>query len=205
MTNHFSAFFKRNDKLSSGVTLNHRGRAGFGTMLGGCLSMLTWLIFLVFTGLQLYLWWFKPDYAATHKTSYLPKLNPEIYTIETTEYMPTIMVMSLNHATGTVTYNDPLLGSYDWYQINDDDDPNIPVPAAHIASVNCEDLISETSLSDEEKLAFIAELPSANSQHEKAYSICPNMTAITLQKTPGENIVNLNNPGSWLRLDIHTT
>ena len=32
-------FLKNQDQLGSGISLNYRGESGFGTILGGCLSL----------------------------------------------------------------------------------------------------------------------------------------------------------------------
>jgi len=58
MSSACAGFFKRQDQLGSTVNLHHKGESGFGTILGGCLSMLATLFFTLFIFVQLYGWAF---------------------------------------------------------------------------------------------------------------------------------------------------
>ena len=55
-------FFRRQDKLGSGVKINYKGNAGYGTILGGIFSLLVSLFFTVFISAQVYGWLFEPSY-----------------------------------------------------------------------------------------------------------------------------------------------
>ena len=168
MTGPISGFFKGLDRIGSGVTLNYNGSSGFGTIFGGCLSIMTWLFFLTFTGLQLYLWLTDPNYTATAKISYLDRTNPVAYTIPTTSYMPTITIRSKNEVTGEVVYNDSTLWQFFW--ISDE---------KMVASIDCKTMIDESNeLSDDEKNSFYGELLS--SSNSLTSPLCPNITEFNL-------------------------
>ena len=109
-----SGFFKGLDHIGSGVTLNYKGRSGFGTILGGCLTILTWLFFLTFTSFQLYFWVADPNIKSNVKVSYLDRASPSAYTIPTTAFMPTVTIRSKNKLTEDVTYNDGSLWQFFW-------------------------------------------------------------------------------------------
>jgi len=63
MPNPISNFLKGQDQLGSGVSFNYRGSSGFGTILGGTLSLITTLFFSTFIFLQLYAWMFQPSFS----------------------------------------------------------------------------------------------------------------------------------------------
>ena len=48
MPNKIFNFLRGQDQLGSGVSLNYKGSSGFGTILGGALSLFTSLFFLAF-------------------------------------------------------------------------------------------------------------------------------------------------------------
>ena len=47
-------FLKGKDELGAGVAINHKGEAGFGTVLGGVLSFTLSLFMFVFVCIQLF-------------------------------------------------------------------------------------------------------------------------------------------------------
>ena len=96
MPNKCISFFKNNDKLGSGVSLNYRGDSGFGTILGGILSLIGTLFFTMFIGIQLYTWMFKPSYSQSFGVKYLNKQEKTVYDIPMTSFLPTMAVARLD-------------------------------------------------------------------------------------------------------------
>ena len=64
-------FFRNKDALGSGVSLNYKGSAQYGTILGGCLTICTTVFFTIFIGVQMYAWLFKPSYNETLGVEYI--------------------------------------------------------------------------------------------------------------------------------------
>ena len=62
MPNVLVSFFKGQDQLGSTINLNYRGGPGFGTILGGCLSLLLSTFVAGFIGLQCFAWAFQTQY-----------------------------------------------------------------------------------------------------------------------------------------------
>ena len=88
-----NSFFKNNDQLGSGVSLNYRGESGFGTILGGLLSLIVTVFFTMFIGLQIYSWMFKASYNQSYSVSYLNRKDKNVYDIPITSFMPTVTVV----------------------------------------------------------------------------------------------------------------
>ena len=107
-----SNFLKGQDGLGSGVALNYRGSAQFGTMLGGCVSLVTGLFFATFVICQLFTWIFDPNYDQQVAVSYLDR-KADAYDIPITSFLPTFAVCDNYNVPGatdeTYTYNDPTL------------------------------------------------------------------------------------------------
>ena len=57
-----SNYFKDQDQLGSSVSINFKGKSGFGTMLGGIISLIVTLFVALFVIVQLYAWLFSPSY-----------------------------------------------------------------------------------------------------------------------------------------------
>ena len=96
MPNKCTSFFKNNDQLGSGVSLNYRGDSGFGTILGGTLSLIATLFFTMFIGIQLYSWMFQPSYNQSFGVEYLNKREKTVYEIPMTSFLPTVGVARLD-------------------------------------------------------------------------------------------------------------
>jgi len=58
MGRRLTGFLKGQDQLGAGVSLNFKGSSQFGTILGGCLSLLTSIFFAFFVIIQVYAWLF---------------------------------------------------------------------------------------------------------------------------------------------------
>ena len=58
-------FLKGQDQMGSGISLNYRGDSGYGTILGGCLSLSLSLFIAAFSLMQAFAWAFEPDYNQT--------------------------------------------------------------------------------------------------------------------------------------------
>jgi len=57
--------------MGSGISLNYRGDSGFGTILGGCLSLTLSLFVAAFMSLQGISWAFSPAFKQTVSKSYI--------------------------------------------------------------------------------------------------------------------------------------
>ena len=75
--------------------MNYRGNSGFGTILGGTLSLITSIFFIAFISVQMYAWIFTPDYGQTFTKNYLQKTSEEVYTVPTSVFLPTISFYSI--------------------------------------------------------------------------------------------------------------
>ena len=69
--------------MGLGVSLNYQGSAGFGTVLGGCCSLLVSMFIGVFTTIQLYGWLFAPSYNQLNWEDYMHPTVYEPYEIQT--------------------------------------------------------------------------------------------------------------------------
>ena len=107
-----SGFLKGQDGLGSGVTLNYRGSAQFGTMLGGCVSLIAGMFFASFVIVQLFTWIFDPNYNQQVAVSYLGR-GDDAYDIPTSSFLPTFAICDNFNEEGvtadTYTFNDPTL------------------------------------------------------------------------------------------------
>ena len=107
-----SDFLKGQDGLGSGVTLNYRGSAQFGTMLGGFVSLHTGMFFAIFVIFQMFTWIFDPNYNQQVAVSYLAR-GDDAYVIPISSFLPTFAICDNYNAPGvteeTRTFNDPTL------------------------------------------------------------------------------------------------
>ena len=113
-----SNFLKGHDALGSGVALNYRGSAQFGTMLGGCVSLITGIFFGVFIICQVFTWIFDPNYNQQISVSYLERFA-DAYDIPITSFLPTVAICDNfkkpNVTREEYTYNDPTLWEIKFY------------------------------------------------------------------------------------------
>ena len=58
MPNACAGFFKKQDSLGSGVSLNYRGTSAYGTVYGGVCSLIATIFMTIFTATQLWAWAF---------------------------------------------------------------------------------------------------------------------------------------------------
>ena len=87
------------------MSLYYRGEAGFGTYLGGILSLIATMFFTMFIGMQLYSWMFQPSYNQSISVSYLNKQEKTIYDIPMTSFLPTVRVARLDENFMSFDYN----------------------------------------------------------------------------------------------------
>ena len=73
MPNSVANFFKGQDQLGSGVSVNHKGSSGYGTILGGIFSLFFSVFIAIFFASQIFAWFFHPSYNQTFTSSYLQK------------------------------------------------------------------------------------------------------------------------------------
>ena len=76
------------------MSLNYKGSSGFGTILGGCLSLMVTLFFTLFVGIQLFAWVFKPSFNQTFAVEYLPRKSNSTYTIPIRQFIPSFSVFN---------------------------------------------------------------------------------------------------------------
>ena len=67
----FTAFCKNQDQVGSEVKLNYRGTQKFGTILGGCLSLIVFLSLAAFLLYTIIDWHKRPDYNEKGAADYL--------------------------------------------------------------------------------------------------------------------------------------
>lgn len=169
-------FFRQQDQLGSSVTLHYKQQREFGTVLGGCCSVLVNLFFALFICSQLYAWILKPSFDQTFSLSYIPQDANEYYTVKLDEFLPIFTVgtldveFSISRESGLdfrlkKYINDPEMFDFKFYQISD------YFRLKEIDAVLCTDLINSwTHLSQFERDMFLQELPLPRA------SLCPNTT-----------------------------
>ena len=89
--------------MGSGVSLNYKGSSGFGTILGGCLSVIVTLFFTIFVSIQIFAWLFKPSFSQTFAVEYLPRKSNTTFTVPLKEFIPSFSVY--NYDTDVETYD----------------------------------------------------------------------------------------------------
>ena len=113
-----STFLKGQDGLGSGVALNYRGSAQFGTMLGGCVSLITGMFFGIFVIFQMFTFFFDPNYNQQAGISYLGR-DGDAYDIPITSFLPTFAICDNYNEPGvtdeTYTFNNPDLWDAKFY------------------------------------------------------------------------------------------
>ena len=101
-------FLQGQDQLGQNVEFSYKKNAGYGTVLGGCCSLILTIFFAIFIGIQFYAWMFKPSYSESINRGYLPRNSNETYTISTTDFLPTVMIMdSFLEFSDPSNYNNP--------------------------------------------------------------------------------------------------
>mmetsp|Transcript_32533 Transcript_32533/g.40315 ORF Transcript_32533/g.40315 Transcript_32533/m.40315 type:complete len:145 (+) Transcript_32533:3-437(+) len=144
MPNRCTKFLRGQDALGSNVMLNYKGEGGYGTILGGCMSIIVNTFSFFFIIMQLYAWFFKPSFNKTAATNYLSRKTSELYTIPLTSFLPTFGIISFGED-GKTTTNDASLVKWGWKfeGIEDHDE---------IESILCKDLVNSwTQLSTGER------------------------------------------------------
>jgi len=93
------------------VSLNYRGEAGFGTILGGILSLVATVFFTMFIGMQMYSWMFQPSFNQSFGVSYLNKREKTVYDIPMSSFMPTVGIARLDDNYEPIDFNNRT----DWF------------------------------------------------------------------------------------------
>ena len=109
--------------MGSGVSLNYRGTPQFGTILGGCLSLLVSIFFALFVGLTLFAWAFRPDYKYQKSVDYLKVNSTEVYDVQTSVFLPTFILLtddSINDDEQVLVANDRNLFEFKFIDWNSD-------------------------------------------------------------------------------------
>ena len=111
----FINFFKDQDQLGSSISLNYRGSSGFGTILGGCLSLALSIFVAGFMGLQCFAWAFQSSYSQSFEKTYLQRRSSETYEISAQQFLPSAAIITdPGDGTQSVTINDPRYFSMKW-------------------------------------------------------------------------------------------
>ena len=170
MSSAIHKFLKGQDQLGSTVNLKYRNQPSYGTLLGGCISLLTTLFFFTLICLQLYAWLFQPSYDQLLGVSYLKPDSKEIYTVSVMKYLPTFVLQSGGDAEkGERSWNDSTLNTWTWSQGTDIHNRTI------LSTVPCQDLINSwTYLPEAERAIYLNELP-------YPFSLCPNITEFSVR------------------------
>ena len=164
MPNAYAGFFKGQDQLGSSVSLNYRGNASFGTVLGGICSLLATLFFSAFILVQMYAWLFQPSYNQSVEKTYLNRNANSTYSVPIQSFLPTFTIGS----TVGGAFNPSEYFSWSYYQVNYFD-------STPIEAVLCNDLIESWQLSEDELNDMRTELIYDD------YMLCPNVTSVDVK------------------------
>ena len=133
-------FLKRNDRLGANVKLNFKGSPQYGTVIGGCFSLLVTAFFVLFIGLQLFAWLFDPEYKQEILVKYHSRNEPVTYEIPLKSFLPSVVVVEnfsgLTSQSEWIT-NDPnkfYIGFVEYKPNNGESKP--------IDAINCQELIN---------------------------------------------------------------
>ena len=98
------------------MNVTHSEGGGFGTSIGGLCSLITSLVFLVFTMLQLYTWIFLPNYNQQINFNYNPLKGSPKYDMPPKLFLPAYAILDGNIITEDFVYNDPNTWNAEWKQ-----------------------------------------------------------------------------------------
>ena len=151
--------------------MNYRGEAGFGTIIGGFLSLVFNAFFLLFIFIQLYSWLFQASFNQSLSVTYLDNSEKTIYDIPATSFLPTCAVATFGRDGRIADANNRT----DWsisYQI-----VYINGTKEQVEAVNCRDLIdSWTDVSESEKDVFRKEQLGF-----EEFLLCPNISSFLVE------------------------
>ena len=88
------SFLRGQDELGSSVYLHYKGMSGYGTALGGCMSLIVNTFAMIFILGQFYGFLFRPSYNQTIATSYISKNDAEVYTVPLKTFLPVFAILS---------------------------------------------------------------------------------------------------------------
>ena len=163
MANSIANFFKGQDQLGSAVSINHKGSSGYGTILGGILSLFFSVFLAIFVAIQIFAWLFQPSYNQSFTSSFLQKKSTETYTIDIKDFLPSLQIISQDFDTGKVTFNNEDFFEIYWSQ-------KVNKEVQLLETVNCKDLIDSWSdMSQKEK-------DNIKQEFDQFATLCPNIT-----------------------------
>ena len=158
---------RKQDEFGSYARFNYRGESGYGTGIGGCLSLIITSLVAFLTIVQLSGWVFNTQYNQNTTIVYNDaKGNPEDFqesVIHHDDSTPTFIIKTTFN-NGTILYNDSTLFKYRFEQFNEKKNETNSVDA-----INCIEYV-ETYMTDEtqeEKNNFIQQLS------DEEHQLCP--------------------------------
>ena len=135
MANACTSFLRKHDSLGLGVRLHHKSNATFGTVAGGCASIAVNTFTFIFILFQLYALCFYPDFDSTQATSYLSNANPAIYSVQTSDFMPSFGVFTQPDDKSEPLINDETLVKWSWIDVSKGNRND------NIKTVKCQDIV----------------------------------------------------------------
>ena len=114
MANACERFLKARDKLGYPVYLHYKGGKGFGTVLGGCCSIMVMTFFTLFIMFQIVAFFIEADYSSETRYGYLPLKSTESYNITTKDFLPSVQIIGPDFDSPTNIDDN---WSIYWYQI----------------------------------------------------------------------------------------
>ena len=92
--------------MGSGISLNYRGDSSYGTILGGCLSLILSLITVIFFSAQIIAWVIEAQFSQSIEKTYLRRGEDVPYKIPLKSFLPMMGVRSIPwDKTVNATYN----------------------------------------------------------------------------------------------------
>ena len=150
----------------SKVTLHHKGKTGFGTILGGTLSFALTVFIGLFLFCQAFGWATDPQYKQNFFNTYLHR-NETTYTIPIQSFLPTISFLSIGKNFDGETIDEYMFNDKNFFEINMYRIVN--GLRENVDVTYCKDLISSWDIPKAETDQFNAEVANP-------LQLCPNMT-----------------------------
>ena len=100
----FSSWLADQDDFGTWAKFNFRGKSGYGTGYGGCITLFLTIMTIGFIILQITGFAFTPNYNSQSTTFYLDDSQENItYFLQPGDFIPNFMVMT--NVSNTITYN----------------------------------------------------------------------------------------------------
>ena len=111
--------------------MNYKGSSGYGTIMGGCISLVVTTFTFVFIGIQLYALVFEPSYNQNESVDYLSRTSAEVYEVPIRSFIPSFGYFIENDS-GERSYNPREILEIKWIMTDWD---------KKIETVSCKELV----------------------------------------------------------------